>query len=232
MTKPLNKQEKQRRKKERKEATQARRREKRKEKEEERTKRKAAEAAQAEAMKKAQDQPHGPHLSQDQGQGQGASIPLQVHLCDSCAYEFGECEGKPQFASEEGADDRVVQCEGYVSVEVMPTADEIQKKGGPPQEPPVRKKPESSDKSGKKPEISGKQRKKEDPKKPRFIPAGPQDRGDPKRFQEDEDYGACASCNMSLKRTAHSRYQDAVRCTNPRCRSYRAVVKLLSTGVK
>ena len=57
-------------------------------------------------------------------------------------------------------------------------------------------------------------------------------RPDPKRFQAEEDFGTCQSCEGRLKRTAFNRYQDAVRCTNGRCRAYRAVVKTISTGVK
>lgn len=46
-----------------------------------------------------------------------------LNLCDDCAYEFGECEGVPKFAQEEGADDRVVECSAFVNVAAMPTAD-------------------------------------------------------------------------------------------------------------
>lgn len=58
------------------------------------------------------------------------------------------------------------------------------------------------------------------------------ERPDPKRFKAEEDFGNCGSCEGPLKRTALNRYQDAVRCTNGRCRAYRAIVKTVSTGVK
>lgn len=53
-----------------------------------------------------------------------------VNLCDDCAYEFGECEGKPKFAKDQDetltgpAADRVVKCEGFLNVAKMPTAQE------------------------------------------------------------------------------------------------------------
>jgi len=53
-----------------------------------------------------------------------------VNLCDDCAYEFGECEGKPKFASDQDktltgpAADRVVKCEAFLNVTKMPTAQE------------------------------------------------------------------------------------------------------------
>ncbi|MBA7618483.1 hypothetical protein ES703_25810 [subsurface metagenome] len=50
--------------------------------------------------------------------------PSPVNLCDDCAYEFGECEGVPKFAQEEGADDRVAECPAFVNVASMPTADQ------------------------------------------------------------------------------------------------------------
>jgi len=58
------------------------------------------------------------------------ATPPPVNLCDNCAYEFGECEGKPKFASELDetltgpAADRVVKCEGFLNVAEMPTAQE------------------------------------------------------------------------------------------------------------
>lgn len=67
-------------------------------------------------------------------------LPPSGNLCDDCAYIYGECEGKPEFASEEGADDRVVKCPGFVNAAAMPTAEELRKKeeadqGGQPPEP-------------------------------------------------------------------------------------------------
>lgn len=46
-----------------------------------------------------------------------------VNLCDDCAYEFGECEGKPKFGKE-GALDNVIECPAFINVEKMPTAQE------------------------------------------------------------------------------------------------------------
>ena len=45
------------------------------------------------------------------------------------------------------------------------------------------------------------------------------------RFKREEDLGKCPACDRPLKRTALNRDRDAVRCTNPRCRQYRAVVR-------
>jgi hypothetical protein len=53
------------------------------------------------------------------------------------------------------------------------------------------------------------------------------------RFEKDKtDYGQCATCNQDLKRTAYSRYVDAIRCTNPRCRNYRLIVRTVASGAK
>jgi len=58
------------------------------------------------------------------------------------------------------------------------------------------------------------------------------DRPDPKRFQKEEDFGNCGSCDEPLKRTALNRYIDAVRCVNSHCRAFRIVVKNIPTGAK
>jgi len=64
------------------------------------------------------------------------------------------------------------------------------------------------------------------------IPNLPE-RPDIHRFEEDEtDYGNCPGCETPLKRTAYNRYNDAIRCTNPRCRQYRNIVRTIPTGVR
>lgn len=212
-----------------------------------------------------------------------------VNLCDDCAYEFGECEGKPKFADrlEEGLTgaeaDRVVECPAFRNVAEMPTADQARKEaaaqdpvvklGGniestgnalqPPQvstsEPEIiivcsggcgkttegmtseTMSGEFKDfEEGQVPEWtcqdcldkaaaeSGEEAKPEDQVIRKDLPIRP----DPKRFQAEEDFGTCPSCDKPLKRTALNRYQDAIRCTNGRCRAYRNVVKTVSTGVK
>jgi hypothetical protein len=57
-------------------------------------------------------------------------------------------------------------------------------------------------------------------------------RPDPKRFEKEEDFGNCQSCDKPLKRTALNRYIDAIRCVNGRCRAFRVVVKNIPTGAK
>lgn len=201
-----------------------------------------------------------------------------LNLCDACAYEFGECEGKPKFASDQDealtgpAADRVTACEAFLNVESMPTVEELNKtkppglksadidypdivlvciggcgnttegmtfetrsgefrqidESGVPewtcQECVVRR---DADKGSDEAEME----ETEGPAEPVFVAVPGPVRPDPKRFQVEEDHGACPSCERTLKRTALNRYVDAVRCTNPRCRSYRGVVKTLSTGV-
>lgn len=274
MTKKLTDAEKKRRAKERKEERKA----------EKAAKRLAEKEAAAKAAIAEADKPKAEPPPQDQG---------QVHLCDNCAYEMGECEGQPKFATEEGADDRVVECQGFLPVEGMPTEDELKAKaeqdqGGPPQEEPTpfseaMKKLDEFGQSilysradeiraeldqrfgaeGEEVKIPSREEiadtmveivqriikeeggptdgllvnqeppvEDQEEAEPPYVPAKPDDRADPKRFLKEEDFGKCPTCDVPLKRTAHSRYQDAVRCTNPRCRAYRAVVKLLSTGVK
>jgi len=247
-----------------------------------------------------------------------------VNLCDDCAYEFGECEGKPKFASDQdktltGAEaDRVIECPAFLDVAKMPTAQEAAA-----QSPAAAGYPGlilvCSGGCGKTTEgmtsetMSGEFKDREDGEVPewtcqdclnkrspfdvalsrlgefgqatlnarageireeaerRFGPyaeptldeeadtlvlivkeivereggpteeAGPEDQvirtdlpkqPDPKRFQAEEDFGTCQSCERPLKRTALNRYRDAIRCTNGRCRAYRAIVKTISTGVK
>jgi len=190
-----------------------------------------------------------------------------VNLCDTCAFEFGECEGTPKFGEEEGSD-RVVECKTWANVDTFPTAD--QGKKNPPAEPPQGEGPDAAhDGDDKGPNEPGGDQG--EPRVcdvehlgnyPRCFEDCPKDecdgkpaelnhlnegegeadlatmradlpaRPDPKRFQEDTtDRGACPGCERPLKRTAFNRYRDAIRCTNPRCPQYRAVVKTVGTGV-
>jgi len=196
-----------------------------------------------------------------------------VNLCDDCAYEFGECEGKPKFASDQDETltgpeaDRVIECPAFLNVAKMPTADQVRKEAAAPG-------PAAADEKfpglvivcsggcGKTTEgmtyetMSGELKETEEGQVPEWTcqecldkatieprslteERGPTvdqvirtDLPDPKRFQADEDFGTCQSCERPLKRTALNRYQDAVRCVNPRCRAYRIVAKTISTGVK
>jgi len=196
----------------------------------------------------------------------GTQEAQPVNLCDDCAYEFGECEGKPKFASDQdetltGADaDRVIECPAFVNVAKMPTADQAKKE--PAVEDTI---PEvvivCSGGCGKTTEgmtletrsgefkqvdeggvpqwtcqdcLDKATTESEEEREPetQVIRTDLPERPDPKRFQAEEDYGACQSCERPLKRTALNRYQDAIRCTNGRCRAYRAIVKTISTGVK
>lgn len=201
-----------------------------------------------------------------------------LNLCDTCAYEFGECEGTPKFGEEEGADN-VVECRTWTNVEDFPTAQETRgeaaapgpaaadqgegpdaahdgddkgpnEPGGDQGEPRVcdvehlgnypdcfRDCPKDEC-DGKAAELVHENVKEgateEDKEADRAVMlADLPDRPDPKRFLEDKtDYGTCPACERPLKRTALNRYRDAIRCTNPRCPQYRAVVKTVGTGVK
>jgi len=208
---------------------------------------------------------------------EGGKAEEGANLCDTCAFEFGECEGTPKFGEEEGSD-RVVECKTWADVDSFPTAD--QGKNEPPApgpaEPPQGEGHDAAhdgdDKGPNEPggdqgeprvcdvehlgnyprcfedcpkdECDGKpaelvhlnegegeateEDKEEDLATMRAdLPARP----DPKRFQDDIDRGACPGCERPLKRTAFNRYRDAIRCTNPRCPQYRAVVKTVGTGV-
>ena len=197
-----------------------------------------------------------------------------VNLCDTCAFEFGECEGTPKFGEEEGSD-RVAECATWADVESVPTADQGKKE--PPADPSQGEGPvaaqDGDDKGPNKPggdqgearvcdvehlgnyprcfedcpkdecdgkaaelvhlnedeEAEGTEEEKE--ADVAVMRADLPDRPDPKRFQEDIDRGACPGCERPLKRTAFNRYRDAIRCTNPRCPQYRAVLKTVGTGV-
>jgi len=159
-----------------------------------------------------------------------------VNLCDDCAYEYGECEGKPKFASDQDETltgpeaDRVIECPAFVNVAAMPTAQEAAAPG--PAAAEVKDQgegPDAAHDGGDKGTAEAEEEPEPEVKVIRTdLPKGP----DPKRFQAEEDFGACQSCERPLKRTAFNRYQDAVRCTNVRCRAYRAVVKTISSGVR
>jgi len=198
-----------------------------------------------------------------------------VNLCDDCAYEFGECEGKPKFASDQdetltGADaDRVIECPAFLNVAEMPTVDQARKEAAAPGPAAAEEKFPGlvivcSGGCGKTTKgmtyetMSGEFKETEEGQVPEWtcqdcldkaawprslteepeatvdqiIRADLPERPDPKRFQAEEDFGTCPSCEEPLKRTALNRYQDAIRCTNPRCRAYRAIVKTIPTGVK
>ena len=233
-----------------------------------------------------------------------------VNLCDDCAYEFGECEGKPKFASAQdetltgAAADRVIECAAFRNVAEMPTAQEAAAQGPAAAEGEARvcdiehlgnypdcfrdcpkdecdgvpaaahdgddkDEPTAFDLAlsrldefgqaqlnARADEIREEADRRFGPDaeptteemagtlvlivkdiiqeetEPEYIPAPGPVRPDPKRFQAEEDFGTCPSCGRPLKRTAFNRYQDALRCTNGRCRAYRTVVKTISTGVK
>jgi hypothetical protein len=139
--------------------------------------------------------------------------PADVNKCDDCAYEFGACDGVPKFAD---GTDRVIECSGFRNVQDMPTEDQKKEPPAPAEEPaaePVHvvEKPGATE-----PE------KKADEK---TMKADLEKRKKLQRFQREEDLGKCPACDRPLKRTAFNSGRDAVRCTNPRCRQYRAVVR-------
>jgi len=192
-----------------------------------------------------------------------------VNLCDDCAYEFGECEGKPKFASHQDETltgpeaDRVIECPAFLNVAKMPT---VQEAAAQRPAAAYEKFPGlvivCSGGCGKTTEgmtyetMSGEFKDREEGEIPEWTcqecldkaaieprslteERGPTvgqiigtDLPDPRRFQAEEDFGTCPSCDKPLKRTALNRYQDAIRCTNGLCRAYRAIVKTISTGVK
>lgn len=187
-----------------------------------------------------------------------------VNLCDDCAYEFGDCEGKPKFASDQdetltGAEaDRVIECPAFVDVSKMPTAQETRQgaagPGAAPEEPNLilvcsggcgkttegmtyeTRSGEFEDSEEEHIPVKWTCQECLDTEEPepevKVIRTDLPQRPDPKRFNKEEDLGTCQSCERPLKRTALNRYQDAVRCTNPRCRAYRVIVRHISTGVK
>ena len=151
------------------------------------------------------------------------------NLCDECAYEFGACDGKPKFASDtdpalKGTEaDRVVECQTFVNVQAMPTADQGDAPG-----PAAAEVAASEDATGEDELIhvipipgATDEAKKADAVKM----AADARRANLQRFQREEDLGTCPACQRALKRTAFNRDRDAVRCTNPRCRQYRSIVR-------
>ena len=212
-----------------------------------------AEKKEKKDARKRSDQQKAPSTTKTTVQVQKADPPTEdptpspgVNLCDTCAFEFGECDGTPKFGEEEGADN-VVECKTWANVDDFPTADQGRKE--PPAEGDQGKGPDAAhdgdDKGpnepggdqGEEPELvhenetegATEEGKAEDRAVIRAdLPARP----DPKRFLEDTtDRGTCPGCERPLKRTALNRYRDAIRCTNPRCDQYRAVVKTVGTGV-
>jgi len=205
-------------------------------------------------------------VTQPKPADQGTQEAEPVNLCDDCAYEFGECEGKPKFASDQDKTltgpeaDRVIECPAFVNVAKLPTADQARKEAAAPGPAPAEapglvipcsggcgKTTESITSeatSGEFKEVGegpvpqwtcqeclDKAAAESEPETQvirKDLPELP----DPKRFQAEEDFGVCPSCEMALKRTAFNRFRDAIRCTNGRCRAYRVIVKTVSTGVK
>lgn len=149
-----------------------------------------------------------------------------VNLCDDCAYEFGACDGIPKFAAE--GDDRVVECQGFRNVQNMPTAAELEKNQAAAPGPAAAEEPAQDE-----PELVAAEpiegaTEEEKAADAAIMAADLEERRKKvQRFQREEDLGNCSSCQRPLKRTAYNRDRDAVRCTNPRCRQYRAVVKTL-----
>lgn len=159
-----------------------------------------------------------------------------VNLCDDCVYEYGSCEGTPKFASE--TDDRVVECQGFRPVDdVPPDQGQAAAPGpaaAPDQEPPADEPPPADQgdqgPQGDEPELIHAQEKEgaTEEGKAEDIKRAPID-----RFAKDTtDYGPCPSCGAPLKRTAYSRYVDAIRCTKGGCPNYRNIVKTVPSGAK
>lgn len=153
---------------------------------------------------------------------------IEVSICESCIYEFGACQGVPVFAS---GSNIVVKCPVYqgacsdlsINLNISPDAIEYKTEG------------KDNDSA---PDDTGED---EDSNPPGYDAdhtaaikekARNPDLPDPHRFDQEEDFGKCQSCEQPLKRTAYSRYVDAVRCTNQRCRNYRVITKTVPTGVK
>ncbi len=167
-----------------------------------------------------------------------------ANLCDDCVYEFGECKGTPKFASDfdpnlkGAAADRVVECGGYHSVEDVPpdqgqaaapgpAAAEESEEPGPDEEGRELNEGQEEDQAPEEGELEPA------PEPQVVIETEPIQRAPIDRFAKDTtDYGPCPTCTRPLKRTTYSRYVDAIRCTNPRCRAYRAIVKTVPSGAK
>ena len=183
--------------------------------------------------------------------------PPPVNLCDDCAYEFGECEGVPKFAQEEGSDDRVVECAAFVNVAKMPTADQGKKEPPGPAAAEGEARVCDIEHLGNYPDCFRDCPKDECDGKPVAQPSQEEEgaveeeavegetaeeraareadlearRQKTQRFYKEEDFGTCQSCGQPLKRTAFNRERDAVRCVNGRCNQYRFIIKTISTGV-
>jgi hypothetical protein len=152
-----------------------------------------------------------------------------ANLCDECAYEYGACDGIPKFASEadptlKGTEaDRVISCQGFRNVQDMPTEDQKKEPPAPPsaEEPAAEPPPAEPVHVVEKPGATAAEKKADE----KTMKADLEKRKKLQRFQREEDLGKCPACDRPLKRTAFNRNRDAVRCTNPRCRQYRAVVR-------
>jgi len=146
------------------------------------------------------------HVTQPKHEG-SAEPPADLNLCDSCAYEFGECEGKPKLAGDTddtltgAAADRVTACEGYLNVESMPTADQAKKDaeaaakaGAAAEEPPQGEGPDAAHDGGDNDPPEAEEEEPGEQPEPRYVPAPGPAKPDPKRFAHDEtDYGTCPS---------------------------------------
>lgn len=187
---------------------------------------------------------------------QPARPNLGVNLCDECGYEFGQCEGTPKFASDfdpnlkGAAADRVVECGGFLHIDQLP---EDQGRTGKPDEGPGANADELTEEEKEKQDGGFYDNPGGEPGVPQdvqeeegegeltpeveerltVIKAEAIQRAPLNRFAEDmTDYGACPSCGASLKRTAYSRYVDAIRCVNGRCSAYRNIIKTVPSGAK
>jgi hypothetical protein len=144
-----------------------------------------------------------------------------VNLCDTCAYEFGACKGKPIFASDNN--DTVIRCAGYLPTSPgTPTKEEnvsvVLKVGGS-----VVSEKDLKDAAAPQEKTSNDSISTTETAKVEIIKAAPASKVS--RFRRQEDLGNCQSCKNPLKRTALNRDIDAVRCINPRCSLYRVVIK-------
>lgn len=97
---------------------------------EEKKKRKEERQAKAQQMQKAPSKTVQ-NVQVPKAEGADQTPEPEVNLCDTCAYEFGECGGKPVFGEEEGSD-RVVKCPAWVDIEGFPTADQSNKAAAGP----------------------------------------------------------------------------------------------------
>lgn len=211
---------------------------------------------------------------------------LEVNLCEGCAYEVGQCNGKPKFASDfdpnlkGAAADRVVECVGFLAIDDLPpdqgrtgepaapgpAAAEEKPKTGPRvcdiehlgdfpdcfrdcpkdecdgvpdpahagDDQPSQDEPEGPYPPGANDGEENDEGASLEPEPPpQVVKSEAIERASLDRFATDKtDYGPCPSCDQPLKRTAYSRYVDAIRCTNGHCRAYRTIVRTVPTGAK